>query len=179
MPHEEHKSQAEDSIGCVVITASDTRTEETDESGKLIRTLLAEAGHTLAGYAILKDEPADIAAHVRAQLGRPGVQAILVNGGTGVSTRDSTFEAIDALLEKRLPGFGEIFRHLSYLEIGSSAMLSRATCGVAQGCAVFSVPGSVSAVRLAMTKLILPELAHLVWVARPAAAHGAKHGRKG
>lgn len=179
MGHDDHKKQADDSIGCVIITCSDTRSEDTDESGKLIRELLTEAGHKVAGYVVLKDEPADIAAHVRAQFGKEEVQAVIVNGGTGVSVRDSTFEAIDALLEKRLPGFGEIFRHLSFLEIGSSAMLSRATCGVAQGCAIFSVPGSVSAVRLAMTRLILPELAHLVWVARPAPKHGAKHGRHG
>ena len=176
MAHEDHKKLADDAIGCVVVTASDTRDESTDESGRTIQELLRAAGHRVEGYRILKDEPAEIAAFVKAQFGAPGIQAVIVNGGTGVSQRDSTFEAIDALLEKRLPGFGEIFRHLSYLEIGSSAMLSRATCGVAQGCAVFSIPGSVSAVKLAMTKLILPELAHLVWVARPAAGHGAKHG---
>jgi molybdenum cofactor biosynthesis protein B len=177
MGHEEHKSKAKQSIGCVVVTASDTRDEATDGSGKLIQELLTAAGHTVAGYRILKDEPAQIAAFVRDQLGKHEVQAVIVNGGTGVSERDSTFEALDGLLEKRLPGFGELFRMLSYQEIGSSAMLSRATCGVTKGTLIFSVPGSTAAVRLAMEKLILPELGHLVFIARPSAGHGEKHGK--
>ena len=178
MAHDEHKAKAEAAIRCAVVTASDTRDESSDESGKLIQELLRGAGHAIASYAILKDEPDRIAAHVRELIAGHEVQAVIVNGGTGVSERDSTFEAIDALLEKRLPGFGELFRMLSYQEIGSSAMLSRATCGVVRGRVVFSVPGSRAAVALAMNKLILPEIKHLVWVAKPSAKHGEKHGHR-
>lgn len=178
MAHKEHKEKAADSIGVVVVTASDTRDESTDGSGSLIKDLLVGAGHRVVGYRILKDEPDQIAAFVRGKLDDPAVQAIIVNGGTGVARRDSTFEAIDALLEKRLPGFGELFRYLSYLDIGSSAMLSRATCGVTKGRVVFSLPGSMAAVELAMRKLILPELAHLVWLGEPEGGKGARHGRE-
>jgi len=164
MAHREHKAEAKKAVSCVVVTCSDTRDESTDESGKLIQELLRSAGHSIDGYRVLKDEPAQIAAFVREQLGRAG--AVIVNGGTGISPRDSTFEAIDAMLEKRLPGFGELFRMLSYQEIGAPAMLSRATCGVVKGTVVFSLPGSKNAVGLAMNKLILPELAHLAHQAR-------------
>jgi molybdenum cofactor biosynthesis protein B len=167
MGHHAHKKDAPDASHCAIITASDTRDESTDESGRLIRQLLEKEGHRVVHYRILKDEPKEIVAAVREFLADNEVDAILINGGTGVARRDSTFEAIDALLEKRLPGFGELFRYLSYLEIGSSAMLSRATAGIVAERAVFSVPGSVAAVRLAMEKLILPELNHIVWLVRP------------
>ena len=124
--------------------------------------LLAERGHETAGYHIVKDEPAQITATIAAGLANDAVQVVIVNGGTGISRRDSTFEAVDALLEKRLDGFGEIFRYLTYQDIGSPAIMSRATAGIVKGRVLFSTPGSENAVRLAMEKLILPELGHLV-----------------
>jgi molybdenum cofactor biosynthesis protein B len=146
----------------MVITCSDTRTPETDTSGQLIRKLLEERGHTVIGYQVVKDEPAQIQLWITRGTVNESVQAIIINGGTGISGRDSTFEAVDELLDKRLDGFGEIFRLLTYQEIGSPAIMSRATAGIINGCVVFSVPGSENAVRLAMEKLILPELGHLV-----------------
>ncbi|MBI4859068.1 MAG: MogA/MoaB family molybdenum cofactor biosynthesis protein [Candidatus Riflebacteria bacterium] len=177
MGHREHKEKSPEHVGCVVITASDTRTEETDESGQLMLRLLRERGHRIVHYGILKDDPEKIAELVRSKLMDPEVSVILVNGGTGITERDSTFEAIDGLLQKRLPGFGELFRHLSYLEIGPSAMLSRATAGMVDSRVVISVPGSTSAVRLAMEKLILPELGHLAYMASPNRPTGTSRGR--
>lgn len=161
-PPAEHKARGPVSIECGIITCSDTRTPETDKSGQLIRELLTQGGHRIGAYHVVKDEPVEVRELVR-QLGeQPGLDALIVNGGTGISRRDSTFEAVDGLLEKRLPGFGELFRYLSYKEIGSPAMLSRATAGLYQGKVVFSIPGSSGAVRLAMEALILPELPHIV-----------------
>lgn len=158
----EHKAHAPKSVGCFVLTISDTKTPETDTSGRLIRELLEKAGHAVKGWAIVKDEPAEVQAVVREQCAAPGVQAIILTGGTGITSRDSTFEAVEAMLEKRLTGFGELFRFLSYQEVGAAAMLSRAQAGVCQGRVVFSLPGSPNACRLAVEKLILPELGHLV-----------------
>lgn len=149
-----------------VVTVSDTRTPDTDESGTIIKEALALQGHAVAGYALLKDEPLAIAAEVRRACGDAAVDVVIVNGGTGISTRDATFEAIDALLERRIPGFGELFRFLSFREIGSAAMLSRATAGIVAGKLVFVMPGSANAVKLAMTKLVLPELSHALWELR-------------
>lgn len=146
----------------MVITCSDTRTPDTDTSGQLIQRLLKEQGHTVAAYHLVKDEPSKIKAKIKAAVVDKKVQAIIINGGTGISKRDSTFEAVDAMLEKRLVGFGEVFRYLTYREIGSSAIMSRATAGIIKGRVLFSTPGSENAVRLAMEKLILPELGHLV-----------------
>lgn len=146
----------------MVITCSDTRTPETDTSGQLIQKLLREQGHQVAAYHLVKDEPAQITARVTEGTANEAVQAIIINGGTGISRRDSTFEAVDAMLEKRLDGFGEVFRYLTYQEIGSPAIMSRATAGIIKGRVLFSTPGSENAVRLAMEKLILPELGHLV-----------------
>jgi molybdenum cofactor biosynthesis protein B len=146
----------------VVITCSDTRTPETDGSGKLIMHLLKEHGHAIAGYHVIKDEPAQVRRLIEDAARDEVVQAILINGGTGISRRDSTFEAVDGLLEKRLDGFGELFRYLSYKDIGSSAIMSRASAGVYRGRIVISTPGSEAAVRLAMKKLILPELGHMI-----------------
>lgn len=160
--HKEHKALAPQRVGCVVITCSDTRTPDTDISGRLMMQLLKEHGHEIAAYHLVKDEPAQIRAIIEKAACTNGVQAILINGGTGISRRDSTFEAIDALLEKRLDGFGEVFRYLTYQEIGSAAILSRATAGTFHGRIIFSTPGSEGAVRLAMEKLILPELGHIV-----------------
>jgi molybdenum cofactor biosynthesis protein B len=146
----------------MVITCSDTRTPDTDSSGQLIMRLLKDQGHEVAAYHLVKDEPAQIKARIEEAAGNDAVQAIIINGGTGISRRDSTFEAIDALLEKRLDGFGELFRYLTYQDIGSPAIMSRATAGLYRGRIMFSTPGSEGAVRLAMEKLILPELCHIV-----------------
>lgn len=146
----------------MVITCSDTRTPDTDTSGQLIQKLLKEQGHTVVAYHLVKDDPSKIKAKIKAAVANKKVQAIIINGGTGISKRDSTFEAVDAMLEKRLVGFGEIFRYLTYQDIGSPAIMSRATAGIIKGRVLFSTPGSENAVRLAMEKLILPELGHLV-----------------
>ncbi len=160
--HKEHKHHAPRSVGCMIITCSDTRTPDTDTSGQLIQKLLTEKGHKIAAYHLVKDEPAEIKARITEGIADESVQAIIINGGTGISRRDSTFEAVDAMLEKRLDGFGEVFRYLTYQEIGSPAIMSRATAGIIKGRILFSTPGSENAVRLAMEKLILPELGHLV-----------------
>jgi molybdopterin adenylyltransferase len=160
--HHEHKDHAPSSLRCMVITCSDTRAPETDTSGELIQRLLKEQGHTVVGYQVVKDEPAQIQLWIARGTANEDVQAIIVNGGTGISRRDSTFEAVDEMLDKRLDGFGEIFRLLTYQEIGPSAIMSRATAGIIDGRVLFSIPGSEHAVRLAMEKLILPELGHLV-----------------
>src|SRR5688500_18987048 len=164
MSHQEHEQRAQaelpHSIRCGVITISDTRTTETDTSGAAIRAALEAAGHAVTRYQLVKDEPEAIAALVR-ELSDTGCQVILTNGGTGIARRDSTFESIDALIEKRLPGFGELFRMLSYADIGPAAMLSRATAGTIGRSAVFVLPGSEAAVRLALSRLIIPELGHI------------------
>lgn len=162
MGHIEHRAAAPASVRVYVLTVSDTRTMATDTSGAAIAALLEEAGHVLVSREIVQDEPADVRAKVAAQLDNADVQAIIVTGGTGISARDSSFEVITAFLEKRLDGFGELFRMLSYQEIGPAAMLSRASAGLARRKIVISLPGSEHAVRLAMTKLVLPELGHLV-----------------
>ena len=158
----EHKADAPRSMSCFVLTISDTKTPETDTSGALIRELLRAGGHRIAGSAIVRDEPADVQRVVREQCADPAVQAVILTGGTGIPSRDSTFEAVEALLDKRLPGFGELFRMLSYQEIGAAAMLSRAQAGVRAGRIVVSLPGSPNACRLALEKLLIPELGHLV-----------------
>lgn len=158
----EHKSQAPTSIPCLVITCSDTRTPETDGSGQLLMRMLKDAGHTVVAYYIIKDEPGQILFRINQGIANGVAQAIIVNGGTGISSRDSTFEAIDRMLEKRLDGFGEIFRYLTYQEIGSAAIMTRAIAGVVKGRVIFSIPGSEHAVKLAMETLILPELPHVI-----------------
>ena len=145
----------------MVVTCSDTRTPDTDTSGKLICHLLREQGHTIADYKIVKDEPADIKNLLFQANNQEAIQVVIINGGTGISQRDSTFEAVDAFLKKRLDGFGELFRYLSYQDIGSPALLSRATAGIHGRLVIFSIPGSQGAVRLAMEKLILPEIGHI------------------
>lgn len=162
MSYQEHKQRARETpVRCAVVTVSDTRTEETDHSGALMRARLTEAGHTVAAYRLVPDEPARIEALLDELAGT--VEVILFNGGTGISRRDTTYEAVTARLEKTLPGFGELFRMLSYEEIGAGAMLSRAVAGVCRDTLLFCTPGSTNAVRLALDRLILPELNHLVW----------------
>jgi molybdenum cofactor biosynthesis protein B len=163
--HLEHQQRAQSetpALRCGIITISDTRTPETDTSGAAIRSALEAAGHQVGEYALVPDSPAEIVARVRAFVAA-GCQVVLTNGGTGIASRDSTFEAIDGLLEKRLPGFGELFRMLSYEDIGAAAMLSRATAGTYDGALIFCMPGSTGAVRLAMERLIVSQLPHLVW----------------
>jgi molybdenum cofactor biosynthesis protein B len=159
---QEHKARGPASVGCFVLTVSDTRTPETDASGRAIRELLAAAGHSISGHAIVRDEPAQVREQVLAQCRDTATQVIITTGGTGITSRDGTYEAVDALLDKRLDGFGELFRALSFQEIGSAAMLSRATAGTVSGKVIFVLPGSENAVRLAMTRLIIPELTHVV-----------------
>jgi molybdenum cofactor biosynthesis protein B len=158
----DHKSSGPSSVGCYVLTVSDTRTPDTDTSGRAIRELLEGAGHVVTGHDLVRDEPAQVASRLRARLNDTQTQVIVTTGGTGISARDGTFEAVDALLDKRLDGFGELFRMLSFQDIGSAAMLSRAAAGTIGRTAVFVLPGSEGAVRLAMTRLVLPELGHVV-----------------
>ena len=157
-----HKAHGPASVTCSIITSSDTRTPETDTSGQLIRTLLEQAGHRIRAYHVVKDEPSQVRTLIRQAGVDQTLDALIINGGTGMSKRDSTFETVNVLLEKHIPGFGELFRSLSYKDVGSSAMLSRAVAGLYQGKVIFSIPGSSGAVRLAMEALILPELSHLV-----------------
>jgi len=163
MSYAEHiKSSKEIIVRCAMITISDTRTIETDTSGKKIAELLAIAGHLLVDHRVLKDEPAELYPWLSELLLRSDVDAILTTGGTGIARRDQTVGVIEQMLEQVLPGFGELFRHLSYEQIGSGAILSRAVGGIAKGKVIFAMPGSTGAVELAMTKLILPEIRHLV-----------------
>lgn len=150
------------SVTCFVLTVSDTRTADTDTSGRAIRDLLEQAGHRIAGSMIVRDEPALVAQAVRLEAAGTGTQVVIITGGTGLTSRDSSYEAVAGLLEKRLDGFGELFRMLSYHDIGPAAMLSRATAGTLGRTAIFLLPGSEKAVRLAMDKLIIPELGHIV-----------------
>ena len=161
MGHLEHRAQALTHVRCFVLTISDTRTEETDAGGRAIIDLLSSDGHEVTGRRIVRDEPDQVRSAVSLQLGHPEVQAVITTGGTGISSRDRSYEAMNALVEKRIDGFGELFRALSYQDIGPAAMLSRAFAGTARGKVIISLPGSEHAVRLAMTKLVLPELGHL------------------
>ena len=160
---DQHRAAAPDAVKCAVLTVSDTRTACTDGSGSLINSLLTAQGHVVVDYNIVPDEPGRIRETLETWTGRSDIQAVITNGGTGVAARDTTYDVIAALLEKRLDGFGELFRMLSYDEIGAAAMMSRAVAGVRQGKLVVALPGSTNAVRLAMQKLILPELGHLIY----------------
>lgn len=155
-----HRSSAPSSVACFVLTVSDTRTLDTDKSGTAIIDMLTAAGHTVTGRKIVRDDATAVTDAVRGQLSGHA-RAIITTGGTGVASRDNTFEAVTALFDKQLDGFGELFRMLSYNEIGSAAMLSRACAGIAKGKVIFVLPGSEPAVRLAVEKLILPELGHI------------------
>jgi molybdenum cofactor biosynthesis protein B len=158
----QHRSYAPESVRCSVLTVSDSRTVQSDSSGKAIQEALEAAGHVVAGRSIVRDEPDQIRTAVLGAIERADVDAAIVTGGTGVSPRDSTPDAVEPLLERRLDGFGELFRALSFEEIGAAAMLSRAVAGTAGRTVVFVTPGSSGAVRLAMQRLILPELGHIV-----------------
>jgi len=162
MSVQEHKEKGKKSIRCFVITVSDTRDETSDTSGQTIKKFLADEGHETTGYRIVKDEPAQIEALLNQALSRADVDAVIVNGGTGIAPRDGTYEVVSRFLDKKLDGFGELFRYLSYLDIGSAAIMSRASAGAARGKVLISLPGSRGAVTLAMEKLILPEIRHMV-----------------
>ncbi|MFD2446333.1 molybdenum cofactor biosynthesis protein B [Bacillus sp. CGMCC 1.16607] len=163
MSLQEHKKTAPSSVRCKIITVSDTRTKETDKSGMLMKEMLEKSGHIMIDYQIVKDEGEAIKTAVLNGCLREEIDVVLTNGGTGIAKRDVTIETVRELFEKEISGFGELFRFLSYQEdIGSAAILSRAIAGVIHNTAVFSTPGSTGAVRLAMNKLILPELGHVV-----------------
>ena len=156
-----HPDTRDVSLNCAVITVSDTRTRETDTSGQIIQQLLDDAGHQIVKYSIVPDEPAEIQALLN-ELDRQQLEVIIFSGGTGIAPRDTTYDVVNKWLAKTIPGFGEIFRYLSYQEIGSRAIASRAVAGVKNQKLLFSLPGSSNAVKLAVTQLILPELNHLV-----------------
>lgn len=156
-----HRSAAPSAVPCFVLTVSDTRTLDTDKSGAAIVEMLSLAGHTVTDRRIVKDDALAVSDAVRARLSGPS-RAIITTGGTGIASRDMTYEAISAMFDKTLDGFGEIFRTLSYHQIGSAAMLSRACAGIAKGKVIFVLPGSEAAVRLAMERLVIPELGHIV-----------------
>ena len=162
MSQAEHKARAPSSVRCVIVTISDTRTEETDTSGRAIAELLTAAGHAVAGRAIVKDDADLVRGTIERHLASADVQVVITTGGTGITSRDSTYEAVSGLLQKRLDGFGELFRMLSFEQIGSAAIMSRACAGLVAGRIVISLPGSEAAVRLAMERLVIPELGHLV-----------------
>lgn len=171
--HRDAAAEQIEPVACAVLTVSDTRTEETDTGGALIRDRLTEAGHRVVAHAICKDEPTQIRAQLESWLTRSDLHAILTTGGTGIARRDTTIEVVESLLTVPLQGFGELFRMLSWDEVGAAAMLSRATAGLVVRDAtagddtlIFSMPGSRNAVKTAMEKLIVPELAHLVWERR-------------
>ncbi|MGD6841032.1 MogA/MoaB family molybdenum cofactor biosynthesis protein [Bacillus infantis] len=163
MSSEEHKKAAPKTVNCKIITISDTRNPETDKSGKLMKEFLEAEGHLVSSYQIVADEKEKISEAVLEGCSDPEIDAVLTNGGTGIALRDVTIETVSALYQKEITGFGELFRMLSYQEdIGSAAILSRASAGIIENTAVFSTPGSSGAVRLAMNKLIIPELGHVV-----------------
>jgi len=164
MSAEEHRQKAgHEPVTVAIVTVSDSRTPETDQNRQYIETRLNELGHHVAAYRLIKDEPDQVAAVIDELTAMDNVQIILFNGGTGISPRDTTFDVVSRYLEKTLPGFGELFRHISYQEIGAAAMFSRATAGVCRNTLIVSMPGSPNAVKTALEKLILPEINHLAW----------------
>jgi molybdenum cofactor biosynthesis protein B len=159
--HREKAGHAPVTLG--IVTVSDTRTPETDVNGQYLQRTFTDLGHLIGGYRIIKDEPVQVESVLVEFAAIPAMQVILFNGGTGIAPRDTTYDVLSRLLEKTLPGFGELFRMFSYQEVGAAAMLSRATAGTFRGKVVFSTPGSPNAVQVATEKLILPELNHVAW----------------
>lgn len=160
-PPAEHRARGPKRVRCFGLTISDTKTRADDVSGELIAVRLVAAGHELVGSTIVKDDPPLIEGAIKGAIAA-GAQVVVSSGGTGLTSRDSTFEVVSRMFDKPIPGFGELFRTLSYAEIGSAAMLSRATAGVVQGAVVFALPGSPDGVRLALEQLVLPELGHVL-----------------
>lgn len=161
--HEERAAREHPTVRVAVVTVSDTRTPDTDVSGRILREQLAEDGHTVAFYRVVPDDERAIQVALDETADDPACDGVIFNGGTGITRRDTTFDVIDRVLDKRLTGFGEVFRYLSYLDIGPAAIMSRATAGTYRNRIVISIPGSSAAVRLALDKLIRPQLPHLVW----------------
>jgi len=160
--YKEHKQEAPQIVSCAVIIISDSRTEQNDESGKLLKQKLSQNGHRVISYAILKNDSEAIKLKINELLGQKELQVIITSGGTGISHRDVTVETISSILEKNLDGFGELFRSLSYQEIGTASIMSRAIAGVTGGKVIICLPGSLGAVELAIEKIILPEIGHMV-----------------
>jgi molybdenum cofactor biosynthesis protein B len=164
MGAQEHRQKAgHGAVTVAIVTVSDTRTPDTDQNRQYIEGRMAELGHQVAAYRLIKDEPDQVGAVIEELTAMPGIQLVLFNGGTGISPRDTTYDVVSRYLEKTLPGFGELFRMLSYQEVGAAAMFSRATAGVYRGTLIFSMPGSPNAVQVALEKLIIPEINHLAW----------------
>lgn len=159
---DQHRQASPQRVGCAVITISDTRTWDTDAGGQDLARRLAETGHDVISRHIVPDEPSQISPLLMSLCGRTDIDAVLMTGGTGISSRDQTYETVTGLLTKPIPGYGELFRMLSFAEIGPAAMLSRATGGLLNRTVVLTIPGSPAAIRLAMEQIILPELGHLV-----------------
>ena len=162
MSYLEHKRQAPQSVNCALLTISDTRTEKTDESGQLLKQKLNEGGHRVISYSLLKNDASAIKERLNELLGSEALQVIITSGGTGLGRRDLTIETALPILEKRLDGFGELFRFLSYQEIGTSSVMSRSLAGVIRGKVIICLPGSLGATRLALERIILPEIGHMV-----------------
>ena len=162
MGYREHKEISPKSVTCAILTISDSRSEETDESGRLLKGRLSQAGHRILSYVLLKNDTDSIRKNVEELLRQPDLQVIITSGGTGASHRDVTVETLTPLLEKKLDGFGELFRYLTYQEIGTTSVMSRAMAGVVKGKILISLPGSLGAVTLAADKIILPEIGHMV-----------------
>jgi molybdopterin adenylyltransferase len=164
--HRAAERESERPLGIAIVTVSDSRTEETDTNGQWLRTAIEAAGHHVAGYRIIRDEPEDVESALHAMsFGAPRI--IIFNGGTGIAPRDTTYDVLVRHIEKAIPGFGELFRMLSWEQVGAAAMLSRAMAGVYRRRIVFSLPGSPDAVKLGWERLIQPELKHLVWLVQP------------
>ncbi len=161
--HAAAEKETEAPLGIAIVTVSDSRTEETDTNGQWLRTAIQAAGHTVAGYRLIRDDPGEVEAALHAMsFGAPRI--VLFNGGTGIAPRDTTYDVLVRYIEKPIPGFGELFRMLSWEQVGAAAMLSRATAGVVGDRVIFSLPGSHAAVRLAWERLIAPELRHIAWL---------------
>ena len=161
-----HHGEDRRRVVCAVVTVSDSRDHTTDRSGAEIRGCLSAAGHDVLWSEIVRDDPPAVREVIDRAVTDPSVEVVLLSGGTGIAPRDNTFEVVDGLLGRRIDGFGELFRSLSFEEIGAAAMLSRAVAGLVGTTVLFSMPGSTAACRLAMERLVVPELGHLVALAR-------------
>jgi molybdenum cofactor biosynthesis protein B len=160
--YEDHRAEGPDAVTCGVITVSDTRTTETDTSGKLLQNMLQDCGHQVPFMRIVKDDASQIRDALEAACNDPDVQVVITNGGTGITKRDTTYDVVVGMIEKEMPGFGELFRFVSYQDIGTAAILTRATAGTCRDTIIMTLPGSGNACRTGMEKIILPEISHMV-----------------